>query len=536
MKKSNKILIILLSMGIVFSCENTRSMKKERFKSNPIIHKNVKVEEIIDTANKNVLVKEKVNETPHNTNEYNYLKDNSYKLATKEPLSTFSIDVDNASYSEVRQSLVNGNLPYKDAVRIEEMINYFDYNYEQPKGDKPFSVYTEMAKAPWNENHNLVMIGIKGKELDYDNLKAGNLVFLIDTSGSMSAENKLPLLIRSFKVLVNNLPKGSRISIVTYAGSAGLILPSTDIKDKEKIIKALDNLQSGGSTAGAAGINLAYKIATENFIENGNNRVILATDGDFNIGVSSTSELIRMIQEKKKTNIFLSVLGFGMGNYKDGRMEEISNKGNGNYFYIDNYSEAKKVFQKDLVANMFTIAKDVKIQVEFNPKKVKAYRLIGYANRLLNAEDFNNDKIDAGELGAGHTVTAFYEIISASSNEKVNSIDNLKYQKVSLKNNSNELMTLKLRYKPIKSDKSKLISIAIKEESNSWKNASIDFKFASSVAGFGMLLRDSEFKGNVNSKLLRTLAVQNKETNDSYKNEFITLIDKYEDLVKDKNQ
>jgi Ca-activated chloride channel family protein len=332
--------------------------------------------------------------------------------------------------------------------------------------------------------------------------------------------------------LINNLPKNSHIAIVAYAGSAGLVLGSTDIDNKEKIFDALDDLEAGGSTAGGEGIKLAYKVAEENFIKGGNNRIILATDGDFNVGVSSTSDLIKMVQEKKKTNIFLTVLGFGMGNYKDGRMEEISNRGNGNYFYIDSYKEAKKVFKKELIANLFTIAKDVKVQVEFNPSKVKAYRLIGYANRLLNAEDFNNDKIDAGELGAGHTVTAFYEIIDAASDEKVLSHDDLKYQKTTqVDTNTKELMTLKLRYKPIDSDVSKLISKPINEVNKSWKEASKDFRFAASVAGFGMELRNSEYKGNMSLKLIRNLAKQDG-LKDPYKNEFITLVNKFGSLKK----
>ncbi len=561
MKTKKKLLMLILFTGILFSCENQKNLNnpphsgKDKLISPPQqseVKKDYKEEIMEVDASRPVrrkpvhnLLKHKVSEEKfcqepvfhqpevHNTNEYDYIQDNDYRSAVQHPLSTFSIDVDNASYSIVRQYLSGGNLPPKDAVRIEEMINYFDYDYKQPNGKHPFSVYTEIANAPWNEKHQLVMIGIKGKDLDYDNLKPSNLVFLIDTSGSMSYDNKLPLLKKAFKVLIDNLPKNSMVSIVAYAGSAGVVLSPTEVTEKNKIIKALNRLESGGSTAGGAGIRLAYKIALKNYISNGNNRVILATDGDFNVGVSSTSELVRTIKKEKENDIYLSILGFGMGNYKDGRMEQISNAGNGNYFYIDNYTEAKKVFQKDLLANMFTIAKDVKIQVEFNPKKVKGYRLIGYVNRKMAAEDFNDDKKDAGELGPGHKVTALYEIIPALSNEVLQQHDRLKYQTTKTIENSNELMTLKLRYKPIKSNKSKLIQIPIKARNNKWINASKDFRFAASVAGFGMLLRDSKYKENISVDLVKKLAYQTKSYVDSYKNEFITLIDKYEMLSKD---
>jgi len=467
---------------------------------------------------------------PTNNNDYDVIEDNSYYLALQNPLSTFSIDVDNASYSIVRQYIMNGSLPPANAVRIEELINYFDYGYQQPDGEHPFSIYTEVAQAPWNDKHQIVMIGIKGKDLDYDNLRPSNLVFLIDTSGSMGDKNKLPLLIKSFEILVNNLPDNSKVAIVTYAGSAGLVLPATKIKHKEKILNALKNLHAGGSTAGGAGIKLAYKIAEEQFISNGNNRVILATDGDFNVGTHSKAEMVSLIKDMKKKNIYLSILGFGMGNYKDNMMEQISNAGNGNYFYIDNYSEALKVFKKELVANMFTIAKDVKIQVEFNPVNVKAYRLIGYANRKLDNKDFNDDTKDAGELGAGHTVTALYEIIPAGSNEVVPGTDELKYQKILLGGKSDELLTVKLRYKPIKSNKSKLIKIPVLKQNKNCQQANDDFKLACSVAGFGMLLRNSEYKGKTNIQLLKKLVTGNKDYKDMYKNEYITLLDKFETL------
>jgi Ca-activated chloride channel family protein len=575
MKNAQKITFLLVLFLALFACENQKKASQEKpikpkstvvvsdtqikktankteFKTKKVLSnkvagvriKNVNKEPVVQGMIEEDIEYEETEIVPfyktapdqiqpeHNTNEYKYTPENDYKSVSQSPLSTFSIDVDNASYSIVRQYLLAGNLPPKDAVRIEEMINYFDYNYKQATGEHPFSVYTELATAPWNENHLLAMIGINGKDLDYDDLKSSNLVFLLDTSGSMSARNKLPLLKKAFAVLIKNLPKNSKVAIVTYAGSAGLVLESTAVKHQEKILSALNNLESGGSTAGGAGIQLAYQVAQKSFIKNGNNRVILATDGDFNVGTSSSGALIRMIKEQKEKDIYLSILGFGMGNYKDGRMEEISNAGNGNYFYIDNYSEAKKVFEKDLLANMFTVAKDVKIQVEFNPNQVKAYRLIGYVNRKMANEDFNNDKKDAGELGPGHTVTALYEIIPASSNEVVAGIDVLKYQNIAT-TNSTETMTVKLRYKPIKSDVSTLISIPVNNTSKNWKNSSADFQFASSVAGFGLLLRDSKYKGNMSPNLARKLAYQSKAYNDSYKNEYITLIDKYESITKD---
>ena len=496
------------------------------------IKRNTKEAEIKMMNELDIVSEEPVKTEPvyHNTDEYDYLPENDYQPARQNPLSTFSIDVDNASYSEVRRYLHMGHLPPTDAVRIEEMINYFDYSYKQPTGKHPFSVYTEVAQAPWNDNHKLVMIGIKGKELDYENVKPGNLVFLIDTSGSMESSDKLGLVKKSFKILLDNLPKNSKISIVAYAGSAGVVLKSTPVSDKETIINALDKLQAGGSTAGGEGIRLAYKIAENNFIKNGNNRVILATDGDFNVGVSSTSEMVRLIKKEKEKDIYLTILGYGMGNYKDGRMEQISNAGNGNYFYIDNFFEAKKVFQKDLLANMFTIAKDVKIQVEFNPTTVKAYRLIGYVNRKMKNKDFNDDTKDAGELGPGHTVTALYEIVPAGSNEKINGIDELKYQKTQVTGNTNELLTLKLRYKPIKSNKSILMKYVVANNDKQWQSASKNFRFASGVAGFGMLLRKSKYKGNTTAELVRKLVHNAKDYNDKYKNEFITLVDKYEEI------
>lgn len=469
-----------------------------------------------------------------NTEEYKRIYENPFKEVAQNPLSTFSIDVDNASYSNVRRFLSEGQLPPADAVRIEEMINYFDYDYPQPTNEHPFSIYTEVAQCPWNKEHQLVHIGLQGKSVDYEHLKPSNLVFLIDVSGSMDEPNKLPLVKKSLITLIGNLQASDRVALVVYAGTAGLVLPSTSLEHKEQIEEAIQNLNAGGSTAGGEGMQLAYKIARENYKPNGNNRVILCTDGDFNVGVSSTSELVRFIEEKRKEDIYLTICGFGMGNLKDDRLEEISDAGNGNYFYIDQESEAEKVFSKELRANLFTIAKDVKIQIEFNPLKVEAYRLIGYENRLLSKEDFNNDRKDAGELGAGHTVTALYEIVPKGKSYKKASVYPLKYQQTELSasSGSNELMTIKLRYKPIKSDESKLITDVISSDDINSVHPSDDFRFAASVAEFGMLLRKSEYAGDASfdsALKLAKNAIRSEDQNE--KKEFLELIEKAETLT-----
>jgi Ca-activated chloride channel family protein len=462
-----------------------------------------------------------------NTEEYDRIYENEFLEAKGNPLSTFSIDVDNASYSNVRRFLQNNQLPPKDAVRIEEMINYFSYSYPKPEGKDPFALYTEVGNCPWNSKNLLVHIGIQGKKLNYDDLKPSNLVFLLDVSGSMSDENKLGLIKKSMKMMLEHLDKRDKISIVVYAGAAGAVLPSTPADEKKAIIKAFDKLEAGGSTAGGEGIELAYKIAKENLISGGNNRIILCTDGDFNIGTSSTGDLVRLIEEKRKDNIYLTICGYGMGNYKDGRMEQISNAGNGNYFYIDNIKEAEKVFVKELRANMFTIAKDVKIQVEFNPAQVHSYRLIGYENRMLAKEDFNDDTKDAGELGAGHTVTAIYEIVPAGKVTEIKRVDDLKYQETKLSKSASakEILTLKLRYKPIGSNESLLVSKTIENNPAVGKDLSSDFKFSASVAAFGMLLRGSEFKGEANFQLVKELAKSSEIlSSDDYKNEYLGLV------------
>jgi len=466
-----------------------------------------------------------------NTEEYKAVDENQFQSVILNPLSTFSIDVDTASYTNVRRFINEGQLPPKDAVRIEEMINYFPYNYPQPQRDRAFSINTEIAQTPWNPKHQLVRIGLQGKRLSTENLPPSNLVFLIDVSGSMSDPNKLPLLKQAFRLLVNQLSPKDKVSIVTYAGAAGLALPPTNGNEKNKIIAAIDRLEAGGSTAGCEGIKLAYDLAKRTFISSGNNRVILATDGDFNVGVSSDAELVKIIEQYRKEQIFLTVLGVGMGNLKDSKMEQLADKGNGNYAYIDNLQEAKKVLVKELGATLFTIAKDVKIQVEFNPAKVQAYRLIGYENRMLAAQDFKDDKKDAGELGAGHAVTALYEIIpvGVETDVKLPKVDNLKYQqsKVDPKAyKSNELMLVKLRYKEPKAETSQEIQEPVINKGVKLENASNDFKFAASVAEFGMLLRDSQYKSNANFNQVLQLANEGKDVDlDGYRSEFIRLVE-----------
>ncbi len=469
---------------------------------------------------------------PHNTEEYDVINENIFLDPFNNPLSTFSIDVDAASYSNVRRMINSGQNPQKDMVRIEEMINYFDYDYPEPTGKDPFSITTEMALAPWNEKHQLVHIGLQGKNIDYSELDPSNLVFLIDVSGSMSASNKLPLLISSLKLLVNELQPNDRVAIVVYAGAAGLVLPSTPARQKDKIVEALEKLRAGGSTAGGAGIKLAYKVAKENLIKNGNNRVILATDGDFNVGESSTAAMVELIEEKRKVGIFLTITGFGMGNYKDGRMEQISNAGNGNYYYIDNIKEAEKVFVHDMRGTLFTIAKDVKIQVEFNPQFVKAYRLIGYENRMLKSEDFNDDKKDAGELGAGHTVTALYEIIPVGvKSEFIKEVDPLKYQLNNEKTKEekvafgDEVLTVKFRYKKPDEDVSNLIVNTLKYNVTDIDESSENLMFSAAVAQFGMLLRNSEFKQNASYESVLELAKKGKGKDEKgYRAEFIQMV------------
>jgi len=465
-----------------------------------------------------------------NTEEYKGLDENTFQEATQNPLSTFSIDVDAASYSNMRRFINSGQNPPKDAVRIEEMINYFNYDYKQPSGKDPFSINTEVAPAPWNEKHQLVHIGLQGKVIPTENLPASNLVFLLDVSGSMFAQNKLPLLKSGLKMLVDQLREEDKVSIVVYAGAAGCVLPPTSGKEKDKIIEALQNLQAGGSTAGGAGIELAYKIARENFMKEGNNRIILATDGDFNVGASSNEDMEDLIEKKRKEGVFLTVLGFGMGNYKDSKMEILADKGNGNYAYIDNILEAKKVLVNEFGGTLFTIAKDVKIQVEFNPANVTAYRLIGYENRRLNNEDFNNDKKDAGELGSGHTVTALYEIIPKGVDSYFKPIDDLKYQENEPKTEKvsygDELLTVKFRYKAPDEEVSQLIVKTLENTITALDKTSDNFRWSAAVATYGMLLKDSDYIENGDYKLVTDLAKSAKGKDENgYRIEFIKLVE-----------
>lgn len=460
--------------------------------------------------------------------EYKYQVENEFLQAKSTPLSTFSIDVDKASYSNVRRFIMDGSLPPADAVRVEEMVNYFSYDYPQPTGEDPFSIHTEVAPCPWNASHRIVQIGLKGKEMDAQNRPKSNLVFLIDASGSMDEPNKLPLVQSSLQLLVNTLTKDDKISIVTYAGNVGLVLPPTTGDQKDKIMFAINQLSAGGSTAGGEGIQLAYKLAKENFIKDGSNRVILATDGDFNVGVSSEGDLEKLIEQKRGDGIFLTVLGFGTGNYKDSKMELLADKGNGNYAYIDNLLEAQKTLVKEAGGTLYTIAKDVKIQVEFNPAMVESYRLIGYEDRLLADKDFNDDTKDAGEIGAGHTVTALYEVVPAKTTKSAPAqVDPLKYMDVMLSKDaasSGELLTVKFRYKPPQGDKSKLITVALKDSNNSLEQASDNLRFSTAVAGFALLLKDSKYKGNLTYGDVAKLAKGALGVDDGgYRHEFVNL-------------
>ena len=461
-----------------------------------------------------------------NNEDYEEFVENQFETPKNAPLSTFSIDVDNASYTNIRRFINNGQKVPKDAVRIEEMMNFFKYSYPQPKNNHPFSINTEYSDCPWNSKHRLLKIGLQGKSIPTDNLPASNLVFLIDVSGSMSDPNKLPLLKQSMKILVNELRKEDKVAMVVYAGAAGMVLPPTAGDQKQTIIDALDNLNAGGSTAGGAGIELAYKTAVAHFIKGGNNRVILATDGDFNVGSSSNKDMETLIEEKRKSGVFLTCLGYGMGNYKDSKMEILANKGNGNYAYIDNIQEANRFLGKEFKGSMFAIAKDVKIQIEFNPKHVQSYRLIGYENRKLRPEDFKNDAIDAGELGSGHTVTALYEIIPTGIESDYTASD-LKYTKaVSTGNYSNELATIKFRYKKPDGEKSIEMIQTIEDKNKSLATTTEDFKFSAAVAWFGLKLRDSKLVPDKNRNEIVKLSKQALSKDpEGYKAEFVRLVE-----------
>jgi len=472
-----------------------------------------------------------------NDESYKTINENGFNNAKDVPLSTFSVDVDAASYSNVRRFINNGQLPPADAIRIEEMVNYFTYNLPGPKDNEPVAIHTELSPAPWNTNHRLLRIGLKARTISAEKLPPSNLVFLIDVSGSMFEESKLPLVKSAMKMLVDQLRAKDKVSIVVYAGNVGLVLPATDGDKKETIDNAIDNLEAGGSTAGGAGIKLAYKVAAENYMKGGNNRVILSTDGDFNVGASSDEDMEQLITKERETGISLSVLGFGMGNYKDSKMETMADKGNGNYAYIDNITEARKTLVSEFGGTLFTVAKDVKLQLEFNPAKVQAYRLIGYEDRMLNKEDFNNDKKDAGDMGSGHTVTALYEIVPAGVKDDYSaSVDPLKYQKPGKPltvSSNNEMLTIKFRYKQPESMVSKLSQAVVMDIPEDESKTSADFKFAAGVAEFGMLLRDSQYKQKSSYDQAINLARAGKgEDKEGYRAEFIKLAETAKLLVK----
>lgn len=457
---------------------------------------------------------------------YKAIDEGGFKKTTKDPVTTFSADVDKASYSNVRRMLNYGQKPHKDAVRIEELINYFDYDYASPAegGKTPLKATTTLSSCPWNPDNYLLRIGLQAKKIDLTKAPPSNIVFLIDTSGSMDEPNKMPLLKASFKLLLDNLRPEDRIAIVVYASQTGIALPSTPAKEKEKISKVIDDLVASGSTAGGAGLQTAYEVAEKNFLPKGNNRIILATDGDFNVGISSRDELQRLVEEKRNNGIYISVLGYGMGNYRDDMAETIANKGNGNYAYIDNFTEAKKVLVNEFGGTLYTVAKDVKLQLEFNPQYVKEYRLVGYENRALANEDFEDDKKDAGEIGAGHTVTALYELIPA----KGATTDGLRYQKQVKEGFANELAFLKIRYKDpvVKDAKSVEESTPIPFSLTDLTQTDDDYRFAAAVAEWGMLLRNSKYKAKSSYKQVIDLAKNAiGKDEEGYRKEFIRLVE-----------
>ena len=466
---------------------------------------------------------------PKDREEYGHLVENPFLAVTANPLSTFAADVDRASYANIRRFLMGGRLPPADAVRIEEMINYFTYDYAAPTGEHPVAVHTEVSAAPWRPAHRLVRIGIQAKKIATDRLPRSNLVFLLDVSGSMMPENKLPLVKRAFRLLVEQLREDDRVAIVVYAGAAGQVLESTSGDQKARILAAIDRLEAGGSTAGGQGIVLAYDVARRHLIEGGNNRVILATDGDFNVGVSGEGELVRLIEEKRKSGVFLTIVSVGEGNLQDRKMEQLADHGNGNYAYIDNILEAKKVFVQELGGTLHTVAKDVKIQVEFNPARVQAYRLIGYENRMLRNEEFNDDTKDAGDMGSGHSVTALYEIIpvGVESDVKVWAPDSLRYQAVANPSSASagpELLFVKFRYKAPDGDESRLFTHTVLDEARS--RPSPEFRFQTAVVEFGLLLRQSEFRGTADvARVLERARGAMGEDENGYRAEFVRLVE-----------
>jgi Ca-activated chloride channel family protein len=463
-----------------------------------------------------------------NTEAYDAVAESPFVAAKDAPLSTFSIDVDTASYSNVRRFLAQGQLPPSGAVRVEELVNYFPYEYAEPTGDAPFSVTTEVSQAPWNPQHQLLLVGLQGKHVAAAQLPPRNLVFLLDVSGSMNEPNKLPLLKRSLSALVSTLGERDQVAMVVYAGASGVVLQPTSGDKQAAIREALDRLEAGGSTNGGEGIELAYSLAQHMARPGSSNRVILATDGDFNVGVTSQSELLEMIETKRKSGVFLSVLGFGMGNYKDSTLEMLADKGNGNYAYIDTLAEARKVLVAQGGATLATLAKDVKLQLEFNPAHVGAYRLIGYENRRLEARDFNDDAKDAGELGAGHSVTALYEIVPPGVAFENSPVDPLRYQTPAqpLAGRGKELCTLKLRYKAPQSERSQLLEHVVARDPSQLAATSPSFRFAAAVAVFGMTLRESPARGSASFALARQLATGAMGSDaEGYRREFLSLVD-----------
>ncbi len=470
-------------------------------------------------------------EAEFNTEEYDSIQENQFLSAKDNPLSTFSVDVDTASYANVRRMLKGNQMPPAGAVRIEEFINYFDYEYPQPDDNQPFSVTVDVANCPWKPNHQLARIGLKGVEIEASQRPAANLVFLLDVSGSMNDGNKLPLVKQAMKLLAERLNEQDRVSIVVYAGSSGLVMPPTPGHDRGEILGALERLSAGGSTNGGEGIELAYDLAERGFIQGGINRVILCSDGDFNVGITNRSDLVDLIQDKAKGGVQLTVLGFGMGNFKDATMEQLADKGNGNYGYVDTMREARKLLVEEMTGTLITIAKDVKIQVDFNPAQVAAYRLIGYENRMLAAEDFRDDTKDAGEIGAGHTVTALYELqLVDSSEEQVSgTVEPTKYQQsreLSEESESNELFTVRLRYKKPDATESQEFRVAAEANIAEFEAAPSDFRFVSAVAMFGLVLRDSQFKGDASLELVKSIAAESTgQDHRGYRREFLELVD-----------
>lgn len=521
------LLIILLLLLIAISVPKLAATRADAMRANIAMSQNI-------NNHTGYQDEEKID---FNTESYKHIKENPFKEVKTTPLSTFSIDVDTASYSNVRRMINQNTLPPKGAIRLEEFINYFSYSYKEPKDKNQFAINLKVEKPFWNSKTKLIQIGLQTKKPNIAKLPPSNLVFLLDVSGSMSDNNKLPLLKQSLKLLVKQLRREDSVSIVVYAGASGVVLDRANGDEKEKIINALDRLEAGGFTAGEEGIRLAYKIAKKAFIKDGNNRVILATDGDFNIGQTSESDLVDLIELKRKTGIYLTVLGFGMGNYKDDKMEILADKGDGNYAYIDNLLEAKKVLVTQMSGTLYTVAKDVKVQVEFNPSKVLSYRLIGYENRALANEDFNNDKKDAAEIGMGHSVTALYEVKLKEDNLTIETnstkVDKLKYQTTkptieAIK--SDELATIKIRYKKPDSNSSMLMSRVIKENLNEIEEH--DYNFVQAVVAFGMLLRDSEFKKDASFEKVMQMAKQNRgEDEEGYRSEFIRIVEKSQLLL-----